>query len=114
MGTLRERVMWSSQTRVCLFYLASLLYIYQGSCISYHTKSNVNMNLKVYGKLLCESVNCTKKMPIPAERNKRDREEHSGPWRSEVKRNKIVRMMKRGGGKYYDLKIYQNPLRRIF
>ena len=71
-----------------------------------------------------------KSIPFPAERNKKDREEHSGPLRGQVKRNKIVRyfrnieffgggieffrMMKRRSGRFFDLKIFQNPLRRIF
>merc|ERR1711997_29320 len=105
MGLWERRVMWSSQTRVCLFYFALLLKIYQAKSKAEH------MNLKAYGNHLRESVNCMKIIPSPAERNKTERE---GPWRSEVKRNKIVRMMKRGGRRYYDLKIFQNPLRRIF
>lgn len=32
-----------------------------------------------------------KRISFPIERNKREREEHSGPWSGEVKRNKIVR-----------------------
>merc|ERR1712152_92549 len=99
---LSERVMWTRQRRVCLFYLILLFNIYEAKT------NEENMNFKVYENQLCESVNCMKSIPFPAERNKKDREEHSGPLRGQVKRNKIVRMMKRRSGRFFDLKIFQN------